>query len=78
MTSRTPAIRLADRVLAANALALLLLTALPGIAAAHTGEDVSLTHVIVEVARWSIGVAAVLALVVVLLWLRVRLRGRSQ
>ena len=78
MTTRTAARRIALRVLAAIVLGLLLLAAQPGLASAHTDEDVPFSHVLLEVGRWSIGVAAVLALLVALLWLRVRLRRSGE
>ena len=41
-------------------------------AAAHTGEGVSLDHVIVEIGTWTLGVVAVIAIVVGIFWVRAR------
>lgn len=69
------------RSLAALALTLLLAAAAmlleSDAALAHTGENASVTHVIIEVGRWSFGVAAVLALLVGLFWIRASLRRRG-
>jgi len=59
---------------AALGAALLLST---GTALAHTGEDASSSHVMVEFGLWALGVGAVLAAVVLVFWLRSRLRRRS-
>ncbi len=43
---------------------------------AHTGEDASSGHVIVEFGRWGLGVAGVLAAIIVVAWIRTKLGPR--
>lgn len=43
---------------------------------AHTGEDASTGHVIVEIGRWVLGVAGVLAAIILVAWIRTRLGPR--
>lgn len=64
--------RFRAHVLAAVLAVLLALVAGTGPALAHTGEDASLEHIIVEVARWTVGIAAVLGVLVAGFWLRAR------
>lgn len=45
-------------------------------AAAHTGEDVSLEHVIVEIGTWALAVIGVIAAVVAVFWIRARAMRR--
>ena len=42
----------------------------------HTGDDVSLEHVIIEVATWALAVAAVIAGIVAVFWVRARVSRR--
>jgi len=64
-----------SRTLAPLALTATLFVAAPARALAHTGENVPLSHVILEVGQWSLGAAAIVGALVGILWLRARLRG---
>ena len=77
MTSRVQLRRIALQVLVAAALTLALAFGRPELAAAHTGDDAAFKHVFIEFALWGIGLAAVLALLVAVFWMRARLLRRS-
>ena len=77
MITRARAGRIAARILITGVPALLLVAGLPRLAFAHAGEDESLAHMILDATQWGLGVAAVIGLVVALLWIRVKLRGRG-
>ena len=47
-----------------------------GTALAHTGEDAGMGHVAVEFGRWGLGVAGLLAAIVLVFWIRAKL-GRE-
>lgn len=57
-----------------SALILLLVVASP--VAGHSGEGVSLEHVIVEIGSWALAVAGVIAAIVAVFWVRARLSRR--
>jgi hypothetical protein len=44
---------------------------------AHTGEDASSSHIIEEFGLWALGVVAALAVLVLVFWIRARLRRES-
>ena len=46
--------------------------------AAHSGEDVSLEHVVVEVGTWALGIIAVIAAIVAVFWVRARRQGGDE
>lgn len=69
--------RLSIRVAAAVTLAVAFTVSQTQGAMAHTGESVPLSHVILESVRWGLALAAVLAVIVLSLWLRMKLRGRE-
>jgi len=53
------------------------LLAMPGDVLGHTsGAGATLDHVVLEVAQWGLAVAAVLALIVLVFWIRAR--GREE
>lgn len=58
-------------------LALALAFARPELAAAHTGDDATFKHVFIEFALWGIGLAAALALLIAVFWVRARVLRRS-
>ncbi|MFA7249705.1 MAG: hypothetical protein WC273_08750 [Dehalococcoidia bacterium] len=66
------------RIAAAGAAALAASAVLPAAALAHTGADVPLSHTLLEVGQWALGVAGVLGAAIGLLWARARLRGRGE
>lgn len=54
----------------ALAILVFLQTLFASTALAHTGEDATTGHVLVEFGRWALGVTAVLAAIVAAFWLR--------
>lgn len=50
----------------------------PTAALAHTGEDASTGHIIVEFGQWGFGVAAAIAAVLFVFWVRSRFRQGSR
>jgi hypothetical protein len=55
-----------------------LMALLPTVAVAHTGEDASTGHILVEFGQWGFGVTGVSAAVLFVFWIRARLRQGSR
>jgi hypothetical protein len=60
------------RSLRATVLATALTVLLAASVTAHTGEGVSLEHVIIEVGTYALAVAGVIAAIVLVFWIRAR------
>ena len=43
-----------------------------GMALAHTGDDAGMGHVVVEFGRWGLGAAGVLAVILLVFWIRTK------
>lgn len=54
----------------------LMLLAFGSPVAAHTGEGVSLEHVIIEVGTWALAIVGVIAVIVGVFWVRARASRR--
>lgn len=57
------------------ALVLMMLVLTPAVLA-HTGEGVSIDHVIIEIGTWALAVTAVIGIIVGVFWVRARVSGR--
>jgi len=66
-----------ERVWRSLMLAVALLVARTGIATAHTGDDATFKHVLIEFTLWGLGFGGALALLVAVFWVRARLLRRS-
>lgn len=73
VTGRSRLGRIRVRVLTAAGLAVALALVQPEVAAAHTGDDAQFGHIVVEFALWGIGLAALIGLLISVLWVRARL-----
>ena len=60
----------------ATVLILLLLGVSPALG--HSGEGVSLEHVVVEIGTWALAVAAVIAAIVGVFWVRARRQASDE
>ena len=58
----------------AASLAVLLVLSLVQVATAHTGEGVSLDHVVIEIGTWALAIVGVIAVIVGIFWVRARYR----
>ena len=68
--------RLARRVvLTGVVLAMLLLLLAPGVSA-HSGEGVSMEHVLIEIGTWALAVTAVIGIIIGVFWVRARVSRR--
>lgn len=76
MTTERRLRRIAKRIRTALLLAALF-AARPTLAVAHTGDDATFKHVVAEFALWGLGLAAALALLVAVFWVRARILRRD-
>ena len=53
-----------------------LMIVLAGVASAHTGEGVSMEHVLIEIGTWVAIVAGVIAAIMSIFWVRARVSRR--
>ena len=54
---------------------MLLLLLAPGVSA-HSGEGVSMEHVLIEIGTWALAVTAVIGIIIGVFWVRARVSRR--
>lgn len=72
-TGRSHLRRIGVRAVTAASLFVLLTVTHPAVALAHTDDDAEFGHMVGEFALWTAGLAAVVALLISVLWIRARM-----